>query len=224
MPRAAYPVGTDVIVFVQSTSVVTANLFNTISQLQFNNAAIEALTKFKNESGREFLAPAATTRLFDPPWTNPRGFLDLRDDVINVTSVTINGSPQTFNQDYFLWPPNADVMGKPWNGIELQRNFPNFYLPNQRKSVAVTGQWAYSTLIPDDVFSAIVKLAALSLVPFLSLNISGGLQASKTPNSEYQFGQGVENRPVVREAKMWELSALTTLKDYTRRAVGLGIG
>lgn len=117
-----------------------------------------AVKTFENMCGRTFV-PAAETRYFDANdeqvITGKRLFI--RDgDLIEITELKID-SEIVPDDEYFC------TGAIPYNTLRITDgsdfSFRDFTLTPER-SIAITGRWGYQDEVPDDVFGAIVRLAA----------------------------------------------------------------
>lgn len=169
MARDAYPVDADVVAFIAAAGIALPS-----GMAALEGYAEAANREFEQETGwPPFLADADdSTRTFDPPgphltgggYAQTRGgrrVLALRAGLVSLTSIDCGGIlPAT---QYRLLPLNAAVQGKPSSIIE-------FLVPifGQAGSVLVTGRWGYSVTVPEDVFQAILRIAASNALKDLS--------------------------------------------------------
>lgn len=117
-----------------------------------------AIATFENMCGRTFV-PAAETRYFDANdeqvITGKRLFI--RDgDLIEIVELKID-SEIVPEDEYFC------TGAKPYNTLRITEgsdfSFRDFTVSSER-SIAINGLWGYQDEVPNDVFGAIVRLAA----------------------------------------------------------------
>lgn len=124
-------------------------------------------------------ADAESTRYFDGKGTARLYLDDCRSISLIVASITRgNGVTLVANEDYYLYPLNADTDGRPFEYVDLAN--PAFNLPaNSRLSVfaggnayvffegqrniAVTGKWGYNAS-GDGNIPKLVQMAMLKLI------------------------------------------------------------
>ncbi len=113
-----------------------------------------AIRSFENLCGRGFLT-ASSTKKFSATgeevvrWNH----IVLRDDeVISISQIKIDGVivPST---DYYLTPHGIKLI------ISSDYAFSE-YSDDPHDTIEITGIWGYEASVPDDVFGAIVRLAA----------------------------------------------------------------
>lgn len=105
-----------------------------------------------------------TTRYYDGIPFTATDFVDLlfTDELAALTSVSIapnGGSTYTAVDaaNFWLWPYNAAVMGKPYTHIRLNAEGGSVQAwPSRLHSIQVTGKFGYSLIVPADVQEAIL--------------------------------------------------------------------
>ncbi len=130
-----------------------------------------AAVKFvENLTHRTFLAPTpdtAVTRYYDGNDDTKLRIDDLRE----LTSLTVDSIALTENDDFYLYPTNAEEDGEPYTRIELiqpetrinnanprmQQNAPYTFNRAQR-NIVIVGKFGYSATPPEDVKVAVLKL------------------------------------------------------------------
>lgn len=137
----------------------------------FIDKLIAAATRYVEEfTDRVFEAPSpdsTVTRFY-----NGNGETKIFiDDLRELTSLTVDGVELTVDDDFLLYPLNAEEDGEPYRWIELiqpetrllnanprmQQNAPYIFDVGQ-KTVEVEGKWGYSVTPPEDVQVAVMKL------------------------------------------------------------------
>lgn len=117
-------------------------------------------------------------RIFKDPGADETRYFDGNDstklpigDVLSLTSIEVENQSLTEDQDYYLYPLNADKSGQPFTWVELvqpetgfrsnlRTGGTSYFFELGQRNVAVTGRFAYSTTPPADVQLAAVKLVA----------------------------------------------------------------
>lgn len=92
-------------------------------------------------------------------------------DLLSLSALEVDGVALAQNDDYYLYPLNADKSGRPFQRIELIQpetrvvsggflvgGSPYIFTAGQR-TVSVTGRFAYSATAPSDIVLAVLKLA-----------------------------------------------------------------
>ena len=142
----------------------------------FVESLIAAATKYINGycgderfGDRVFEAPdpdTAVTRHFNGNGQHKIYIGDLRE----LVSLTVDGVELTVDEDFYLYPLNAAVEGRPYEWIELiqpstrlnqnsrLQNASPYVFDEGQRTVAVEGKWGYSETVPDDIEVATIKL------------------------------------------------------------------
>lgn len=117
-----------------------------------------AIATFENMCGRSFV-PAIETRYIDATdeqVVNGKR-LFLRDgDLVEITELKID-SEIVPDDEYYLEGAVPHFVVRLTNASDF--NFRSYTVSPER-SIAITGRWGYQDEVPDDVFGAIVRLAA----------------------------------------------------------------
>ena len=113
-----------------------------------------AIASFENLCGRGFLNETATKKFSANGEEVIRwNHLMLRDDeIVSISQIKIDGITIP-SSDYYLTP----------GGIKLTTSSDysfNEYSDDPHDTIEITGVWGYQETVPDDVFGAIVRLAA----------------------------------------------------------------
>jgi hypothetical protein len=122
---------------------------------------IEAASRAIDTHCHRRIYAAEETRVFTPSasWYLATG------DIAAVTSIATDMDGDRIYEvawadtDYLLGPDNADLMGKPFGWIELDR-YGRYTFPVARRSVQVVGTFGYSATIPPLVEQACLRLVA----------------------------------------------------------------
>jgi hypothetical protein len=172
MGYAAPPAGSDVNDLLTSAGV-------TLGTLETTDYALEARREFERRIGRTiYVDPlgAPTTRYFDPPAGR---YVDFGADLAQLSAVAYqpqgaSSESWTQNVDFWLTPYNAANDALPYAGMDLRRSWGIPLSDSLRRSVLVTGWWAFATSWPEDAWTAVVgRAAALAMIPY-GLSISAG--------------------------------------------------
>lgn len=117
-----------------------------------------AIATFENMCGRSFV-PAVETRYIDATdeqVVNGKR-LFLRDgDLVEITELKID-SEIVPDDEYYLEGEVPHFVVRLTNASDF--NF-HSYTVSPERSIAITGRWGYQDEVPDDVFGAIIRLAA----------------------------------------------------------------
>ena len=215
--HAAYPTGAEVKTFVSGTGVTVPTAF-TFDEHAF--AAIkewERLTRY-----RPFLAAtAAATYKYDPPGPNrtteyrggarklflDRGFVSISEVRSAVTVADPAGTLLVVDEDYRLWPPNANVDLEPFTVIDFigaRTGVPH--------SVTVKGIAGYSILLTADVYQAVLELAAGNAMAALQVGIAG--DTIDWTEGDVRERSSVEL--IQKWGEHWRKSAHATAASYRR--------
>jgi hypothetical protein len=161
---------------------------------QLAQAAAAGRADLERLCGRNFLAPTATkVRSFATP-TGRLGILELTFDLcqLDATAPTVQYQPDgataetlTSGTDYVLLPPEADgelasgepdLYLQPYTGVQFFRSFQNPRADSEARAIKITGRWGYATVIPDDVWDAMLKCGAKRVLGVLNQSRTGGLK------------------------------------------------
>lgn len=228
MSKTAHLVGTDVQSHVLSLGVTLSLGIGNWGSIDFENAARVAVTTIEELTGRRFTpGAAATTRLFDPPYTSRNNTVFLQGDLCSSTlpTITVSGSAMALNTDYFLGPDNADQIissegiSKPWSWVEFRNylSFGNSF--TSRKSISITGLWCYATVVPETIWKAELAQAMITIYPELALHISRGALKWREGDVEEEYGRGLGAGPFMAEKLAWDALVKNAVSTYRRVAI-----
>jgi hypothetical protein len=186
------------------------------ASMELANAVSAGVGRFEREASRLMLAGAATTRTFDPP-QNYGAILNLRDDLVNISSVSYQGATQVNLSDYQALPQDAPAKGQPYNRLRFSKNWWAPFTVSQWGSIAVNGQWGYGLTIPDDAWKAMLTAAALERLPMIVSFITGGLLAWKEADVSETYGV----KPYLFLNDYWTSIYTAAVARYRRVEVGL---
>lgn len=162
---AAYPTDAEIAAFLLSDGITVP------AGYAVSGYAESASSEFEQETGYvPFLSSGVDSpRTFDPPGAAPlpsgysatfggRRILLLRAGLLVLTSVVSNGAALPATQ-YRLLPLNSLVINRPYQVVE-------FLVPiwGPASSLVLTGHWGFSATVPDDVFQAILRIAAANIL------------------------------------------------------------
>lgn len=117
-----------------------------------------AIATFENMCGRSFL-PKTETRAFD---ANDEQVINakrlfLRDgDLLTITELKIDGATVP-SDEYFLVGAMPHYVVRITDGSDF--TFTE-YSVSPEQTIEITGTWGFDTIVPEDVFGAIVRLTA----------------------------------------------------------------
>lgn len=121
------------------------------------------------------------TRTFDAPGGN---VLHLDAGLLTCTTVTVGGSLQVVNTDYWLGPQNADSAGEPWMQVEWS------YSPScAHRGIVIVGSWGRVADIPDSVRQAVLALGALEALPAIMARKTGLVTQWQEGDVREQYGE-----------------------------------
>lgn len=201
MPHTAYPTGTEIGAYISSLGLLAGtDLTAFLAALDLTSMADAAAAAWERDTGwTPFLKDTvAVSRRFDAPGPNRRGLtrgggnrLDFEAGLLELTAIVSGyanddaGDAAVLEDDYYLWPPNAPVEGRPWTMMDL--NFAGWGRP---QSLRITGYWGYAATIPADAWQAILRQAAMLAYTQLTAAMSGGVKSWSEADikEEYDFG------------------------------------
>lgn len=139
-----------------------------------------------------FLIPAATpdsSKTFEGADLLPSGygFLNFRCGFYSVTSVTVNGTAQVVNTDYWLMRDHPD--DSPAGPVTWLKWPSSVYACN---ALIVTGQKGYGPILPDRAYLAILDAALVQSQTDTAGGIAGaaGITEVRSPSAVVKFGSG----------------------------------
>lgn len=185
MPQAAYPTAADLEAFLIAAGFST----DFVAALDTTTFAAAGASQFEREADRRMLA-VTQTREFDPYSVSPNGFLDLRQDLAALTSVSWNTQSYVVGTDVRPFPLNAADDGRPYSGLTFglwRRFYPTSY-PLLPPLITVGGDWGYGTTIPDDAWIAMMAFAGLLLFPQIVQRATGGMEAWTEADMSERYG------------------------------------
>lgn len=216
---ATYPTETELEDFLDAMGV-TSTGFDLTNALAAAVALWERLTLYK-----PFLSDGSTTRYYSPC---ERGILTLDTGAVSISAVRQNvtdsdaGDLLTVYQDYWPLPINASQLEKPYERIQFravpygatqQRPF-----SGEERQVSVTGVWGYAATCPIDVYEAILRAAAASILRAVNVSTTGGAERVKQETVEYTFSSGGSgNSGLAGIAAEWEKAFRSLALLYKRR-------
>lgn len=209
--RSAYPTSAELQAFLEGCGItVVASL-----SAQFTNFLNSALAELENKINRTILAPASETKYFDPPMG--RDQILFIPDMCSVTSVVytpLSGTSTTFtaNDDYFLQPYDALSRYRPYTQIQFDHKWYGPLLNGSRRSLAITGRYGYWTAIPDDIYQAVMYIAATNALMMAGASASAGVESKKIEDFEVRYG----NQPYNSLVTSWKGTVSEVINDYRR--------
>lgn len=231
MSRTAYPTKTDLGDFLYSAGLISSPKTDQQSDLLYGSAVAAAVTEWERGTGWvPFLSAGDQTRSYDPPGPEqgPVGIyigvsnvggdrrLFLKAGVRSVTSVTTGvtltnpGTLLTQNRDYWLRPSNADHSDRPFTYIEFA--WPQWGNP---QSIVVVAPFGFGATVPDDAWSAILKMAAIELIPSLEIMLTGGQSQIRLGTDVFAFNPQV----FARQTGLWQQQASAVMGRYKRKVL-----
>ena len=117
-----------------------------------------AIATFENMCGRSFLPATETMTLDanDEQVISPKR-LFLRDgDLLSITELKIDGATVP-SDEYFLVGATPHYTVRITDGSDFTFNE---YSVSPEQTIEITGSWGFDTVVPEDVFGAIVRLTA----------------------------------------------------------------
>jgi hypothetical protein len=157
LPATAYPADSDVLQFLIDAGVIASGTASLPTSL--TGIASAASAAWEGDTGyTPFYVASGTTataRLFDPP-VSDRLFLE--GGIVSTTGliVSVSGSVQTLNTNYYVEPRNNTVRGVPIDTIRF-----TWIVTGVPQSISVTGLWGHNSDLPKDAWHAILKKAAM---------------------------------------------------------------
>ena len=215
MAHTVYPTGADLVACLQGSGILPNPLPPPLIGVDWNSRQLRAVNQFEDQTGRKWIAQSAT-KVYDPP-LNTRGMLDLRSELIQLTSITVQGTPITQGIDFYLGPQNNDqlVPPQPWTYIEFLNYFPSPGWPYIRRSISITGYWGFSTTLPERVWGAMLDYGAHLSYPDLSLYLSQGRTGYKMGDLQEDFRETLQ-----KQAAAWKRN-YEEARDGMKRTTGL---
>jgi hypothetical protein len=206
--RSLYPTGDDLQVFLVGAGMLSNPPTSAQSLIDLDSAVASAVSEFETMTGFiPFLyGGTVTTRTFRSEG-NIVSFaggglvaLDSGADAIasGAANFTVDSNAQ-------LMPLNAAARSKPYTYLKFISPNTLIYSPyvytlsdgvparghvgGRTITVSVRGKWGYGLTVREDVWKAILYLAALQVIPSLEILLTGGLAALKLGNDEFTFLQ-----------------------------------
>ena len=127
--------------------------------LDYGGAVNGARAEFERRTGRVFVSSVEVTEAFDPV-TVRNGRLDLGREWYSISSVEVDGTAQTVTDDFLLEPYG----GPPYSSIRFLVSWTAPVPWGSLATVEVTGVRGWGS-VPDDVWQAILRRAAGTLLP-----------------------------------------------------------
>jgi hypothetical protein len=163
-------------------------------------------------------APGLTTRIFDPPDSR---LLTFGGGLISVTTFTVDSVAQVSGTDYWLWPTDAPIHGKPYYGVQFASVCTG--LP---ATVSINGRWGYklsceTPLVPQDVFDAVCAWAAVACLPtILRLGGQSAVTEEKQGDVSTRYADPTVSGGMqsIGGAAQWELQYQSAVQAYVLRA------
>jgi hypothetical protein len=227
MAHSAYPQLSDLTTYLNGIGLVRGDGSSLSAVLPLQTFLDSAVAAWERRTGYQpFLAGAASARQLDPPGPN-RGSLPALTGLnrgggtrlsldgglaAEPTSVVVGftstdpGTTLTPDTQYWLGPYNALAKGNPYTWLE-------FISPQwgAAKSVKITGQWGYSTTVPDDAWEGIMAYASWLAWPGIVGQLTGGL-VEWTEQATERYGPS----PFKHFRDYWEGSLDRIVSRYQR--------
>jgi hypothetical protein len=181
----------------QAVRIIKIPPTSTEDQLDYTSAAEAAWQSWENLCGYEpFLvgtADADTTWYFNGDGS---GTVDLQGGFVRITSILLNGTSQTLNNDFRTMPQNAAQRSVPITYLMFQggyyQPFPAWY--GQKDAVAVTGLRGYCTTLKSLFYEGILAIAIDSLLGESEFSKFGGIKSWKIGTDERTYDQQAFDR------------------------------
>lgn len=173
MPHAAFPASSDLVQYIRGANAAIDPYEGGFADL--TSYCLSASDELSHDTGWfPFLQDAApVARRFDPPGFRGLGsgaggsvgggqLLNMRQGLLSITSVSVNmtinsaGILQVQNQDYFPAPSDAPARGEPWTMLQFVAQQLGMF-----QSIQVTGEWGRVSQVPDSVWMAVMRRAAM---------------------------------------------------------------
>lgn len=184
-------------------------------EAQLERAISGARQDLENATGRVFLAVEGT-RTFDPP-VNASGVLDLGEDLVSLTSLSLSGSALTEGSDFRLERLNGAARGLPYGMVCFNQRWCRPLAASLWNAVEIGGLWGYSETVPADVWEAILARGASRLFTHIAHGNTGGLLAWKEKDRGEEYG--VETWKRLKDG--WQDVYTAAVSQYKRVATGL---
>ncbi len=213
MPHSNFPIGSDLITWLQGSAMLPAVLTAAQNNLDYDGAMLSAIERWQNDTGYRPWLTTTQTRVFDPPGSQ-RGALGnflatpgiglgrvggsnklfLRTGLLSVTTLTVGKSganPGTVlvqGTDFWLNPTSAPQINAPYSSILFR--FPQWGEP---QSIEIVGDWGFSDMIDDSVWNAVRDAGAEEVIPSLENLATGNYITKKEGDvaTEYMTRTGV---------------------------------
>lgn len=181
MPHTAYPIGSDLSAYLILAGFDAAY----VATLDLTNAALAGYRAFEQATGRRMLA-TTQTRQFDRP---RHCHLNLKADLLTVSSFLDGTTALVANTDYRLEPLNAADDDLPYTRVFLWRRYGYSAFPvSLAPRFTIAGNWGYGTSIPEDAWQAMLAAASLYLLPLITQQRSGGMEAWTEADMSERYG------------------------------------
>ena len=171
--------------FLQAGGMISSPLTVLETLLDYEGAISAATYDWETDTGFTpfLMGTADEVRYFDP--TNSYQ-LNLCAGLLTLTSLEIDGTELTENEDFYLYPLQAPLERKPFSRVQF-RVFQNG-LP---RTIVITGRWGYQETLTDDVKQAILRRSAYHLIGQIAgLRSNGGVDMWEEGDVKQSFGGG----------------------------------
>lgn len=194
MTYTDYPQPADLEAFLISSGAIPSPISGSYGLIDLNSALSSAIADWEQDTGLiPFLKDAAdVTVIYDPPghqdghglWGTQRGvgrslylpgfksgavFSSITSIVTSYMSVTQPGTTLVENTDYWLQPPNYALNNRP-----IEHVFFGYRSWGTINSIRITGKRGWP-VVPANVWQAVIKKAAVTLIPQIDALKRGGL-------------------------------------------------
>lgn len=150
------------------------------------------------DTGWEPFLGEAETRYYDP---NGLRTLDPGAGILSLSALTIGGTAQVLNTDYFLTP---------YNGFPKTLVSFSFPLSGEPRSVVLTGTFGYANEVPDGVVRALLARGA-SLTTALLYGAGGLKREVQEGDVRYKLADGEQSQTAA-----WDREYQTQVRRYRR--------
>ena len=192
---SAYPTATDLQAFLTAHGVTLTSG----QEVQCASAIAAGIADFERATDRKpFLAGPSVAKVLDPPtmYDEGRSILFLKRDLATFTSLVYqptNGTAETLvrGEDFQLQPYDADDTDefRPFDRIDFYgRRWLSPHAASVRYSLTLTGTWGYSTILPDDVWQAMLCQGAGGMWTILRQYNTNGMLGWKDGDRSVDYG------------------------------------
>lgn len=203
MPHAAYPTEQDLVERFRGAGVEEEKIAFLQEVGVFADAVKAAVGDWESATDWKPYLKVTATNTFDPPLVAssgamvPSNRLSLVVPLLRLNTITVGGRSIRRNE-HALGPQNAAIANEPYLWLTFHA-----VISTTPGSIVISGDWGRVSVIPDNVWDAILQKAQTICAPDVALAITEGMTERKIGDSTKKFAGSGSDGPMDLQTRLW---------------------